>query len=350
MQKEEIKVKSLAKNSLFKTITILVVFVFCFLFSFTLGKYDITISQVLEVFKSKLTSTPFNGDEIIYMVIMKIRLPRIIIASIIGGALAVSGAAYQGLFKNPMVSPDILGASTGAGFGASIAIIFSFSLIGVQLSAFAFGIIATALSYGISRMVSKGKEITLTLVLSGMVVSALFSAFVTLIKYVADPFSKLPEITYWLMGGLSSANMSDVKMAVFPVLIGVLILFAMRWKLNVLSFGEEEASTLGINTKRVRFLTIIAATVLTAVSVSIGGMIGWIGLIIPHLTRMIVGPNYKDLIPNSFLLGASFLLIVDNVSRTLFMTEIPIGILTAIIGAPFFVILLFKRKKGWSWN
>lgn len=331
-----------------KSILSVVVFVLCFLVSFTLGKYSVTVPQVLEVFRCRITGAEFLGDPLIPDVVLKIRLPRIIVASIIGGSLAVSGAAYQGLFKNPMVSPDILGASTGAGFGASIAIIFSLSYVGVQFSAFAFGLIATGLAYGISRIVSRGKEMILTLVLSGMVVSALFSAFVTMIKYVADPLNKLPEITYWLMGGLASVRRNDVQLMVIPAVIGVVILFLMRWKLNVLSFGEEEASALGVNTSRVRFLTIIAATMLTAASVSIGGMIGWVGLIIPHLTRIIVGPNYKDLIPVSFLLGASFLLIVDDVSRTMFPMEIPLGILTAIIGAPFFVGLLFKRKKGWT--
>ena len=339
--------EKIRKNNLIKGIVIFVIFIICFFVSFTLGKYDITIPQVLEVFKCSLTGETFVGDEMIPMVIMQIRLPRIIVASLIGGALAVSGAAYQGLFKNPMVSPDILGASTGAGFGATIAIICSASFLWIQASAFLFGIIATVLAYGIGKMVSRGKEITLTLVLAGMVVSSLFSAFVTMIKYVADPLDKLPEITYWLMGGLSSVNIMDVKTAVIPIAVGVIILLLIRWKLNVLSFGEEEASALGINTKQVRLLTIVAATLLTSISVSIGGMIGWIGLIIPHLARMIVGPNYKDLIPVSFILGAAFLLVVDNVSRTLFMMEIPIGILTAILGAPFFVVLLFKRRRGW---
>lgn len=315
--------------------------------SFLIGRYQVSAGQVIQVFFSKLTGTACDVPEMVQSVILKVRTPRIFAAILIGGALSVSGATYQGLFKNPMVSPDILGASAGAGFGAAIAILCSFPFLLVQGSAFLFGMAAVGLAYMICKIVSRGKDALLILVLSGMVVSTLFSSLITLTKYVADPYSKLPEITYWLMGGLSAVNASDVLLFLPLLLCGGIPLFLLRWQLNAMAFGEEEALAMGLNTKRLRAVFILAATLLTASSVAICGMIGWIGLVIPHLTRMLVGPNYKDLMPASFLIGGIFLLAVDNLARTLFTMELPLGILTSILGAPFFVYLLIKRKKGW---
>ena len=246
-----------------------------------------------------------------------------------------------------MISPDILGASAGAGFGAAMAILLSLPFIFIQFSAFAFGLLAVGLACLICKMVSRGKDALLILVLSGMIVATFFSSLITLLKYVADPQSKLPEITYWLMGGLSTVSAGDVGMMLVPFTIGIVPLFLLRWQLNAMAFGDEEAKAMGLNTKRLRGIYIISATLLTAAAVAVCGMIGWIGLVIPHLTRMMVGPNHKYLIPASFLMGGIFLLLVDDLARTLFTVEIPLGILTSIIGAPFFVYLLLKRKKGW---
>ncbi len=326
---------------------LLLLLLFVLLISFTLGRYGISVPDIINLFYCKITGNQSNYPPMVESVLFKVRIPRVLTAILVGGALAVSGAAYQGLFKNPMVSPDILGASAGAGFGAAIGILFSFSAVAVQANAFIFGIIAVLLSYFISAAVSRGKDAILILVLTGMVVSALFSAFIALIKYVADTDSKLPEITYWLMGRLSAANINDVKMILPPLLIGIIPLILLRWKLNVMVFGEEEARSMGIETAKMRLVVITSATLLTAAAVSVAGIVGWVGLVIPHLARMIAGPNYKILIPASFLLGSIFLLIVDNVARCLFTMEIPLGILTAIIGAPFFIYLLMKRKKGW---
>lgn len=338
----------LIKNQESLIILMLIILLMVILFiSFTIGRYGITVPDIIRVLYSKLTGAQSNCPQLIESVLFKVRIPRVLTAILVGGALSVSGAAYQGLFKNPMVSPDILGASAGAGFGAAIAILYSSSAIAIQVSAFLFGIIAVTLSYFISATVSRGKDAILILVLTGMVVAALFSSFITLIKYVADTTSKLPEITYWLMGGLSATNGNDVKIILLPLLLGILPLMFLRWRLNVMVFGEEEARSMGIETSRTRLVVITAATLLTAASVAVAGIVGWVGLVIPHLARMIIGPNYKMLIPASFLLGSIFLLIVDDVARCLLTIEIPLGVLTSIIGAPFFIYLLIKRKKGW---
>lgn len=335
------------KNATWTMVILLIILVSLFFISFLIGRFHISSSQVLKVIGSALTGIESNESDMVKSVVIKVRMPRIFAAIFVGGSLAVSGAVYQGLFKNPMVSPDILGASSGAGFGAALGILFSFSFTGIQLMSFSFGLIAVFLTYSICSLVSHGKDSLLILVLSGMIISTMFSSFVTLAKYVADPFSKLPEITYWLMGSLSSTVKNDVQMLIIPLLIGFIPLFLLRWRLNVMAFGDEEAKSIGLNTQRLRLIFIAASTLLTAACVAVAGMIGWVGLIIPHLSRMIVGPNYKTLLPVSFMIGSIFMLIVDNISRSLFTMEIPLGILTSIIGAPFFVYLLFKRKKGW---
>jgi iron complex transport system permease protein len=318
-----------------------------FLISFTLGRYAISIPEILNIFYSKLFGLPATWPETLETVIFNVRIPRIVAAMLVGGALSVSGATYQGLFKNPMVSPDILGASAGAGFGASLAILMSAGIVGIQISAFVFSIAAVGLTYLISTIISKGTQATLVLVLTGMVISTLFSSFISMAKYVADPESKLPAITFWLMGGLSSIRTIDIKSVLIPMLISLIPLMLLRWKLNVLSFGDEEAKALGLDTTKLRMIVIICSTLLTASAVSICGMIGWIGLIIPHLARMLVGPNYKALLPASLLIGGTFLLLVDDIARSVFPIEIPLGILTAIFGAPLFLYLLMKGKRGW---
>lgn len=324
-----------------------ILLVLLFFISLMLGRYQVSLGDMGAVFYARIFGTECTVSEMIQSVILKVRIPRICAAILIGGALSTAGATYQGLFKNPMISPDILGASAGAGFGAAMAILLSLPFIFIQFSAFAFGLLAVGLACLICKMVSRGKDALLILVLSGMIVATFFSSLITLLKYVADPQSKLPEITYWLMGGLSTVSAGDVGMMLVPFTIGIVPLFLLRWQLNAMAFGDEEAKAMGLNTKRLRGIYIVSATLLTAAAVAVCGMIGWIGLVIPHLTRMMVGPNHKYLIPASFLMGGIFLLLVDDLARTLFTVEIPLGILTSIIGAPFFVYLLLKRKKGW---
>lgn len=321
---------------------------FAVVLSLNLGRYGIPLRQIAAAFADKFFGLQLSYPRALNAVLFNIRIPRILTAVLVGWALSASGAAYQGLFKNPMVSPDLLGASAGSGFGAAIAILLSFSAVEIQMSAFLFGLLAVSLSYSLSRTIGKNSDMVLILVLTGMVVETLFSSLTSVIKYVADPDSKLPEITFWLMGSLSKVlGMTDVLKLLIPVIIGSVPLLLFRWKLNVLSFGEEEAKALGVDTRRVRLIVILSSTLLTASAISISGMVGWIGLVVPHIARMIVGPDYRKLMPVAMLTGGIFLLLTDDVARTALAVEIPLGILTALIGAPFFLILLLKGKKGW---
>ena len=279
-------------------------------------------------------------------IVMGVRLPRVAAAAMIGAALAVSGAAYQGLFRNPMVSPDILGASTGASFGAALALLVSANRSGVQAAAFAGGVIAVLLTYASARSIGRGTNQVLLLVLCGMIVSALFQAFVSAVKYTADPDSKLPEITYWLMGSIAKVTWSDLTLYAVPFVVGLIPIIALRWRLNTLAFGEEEAESLGVNVAALRVTCIACATLLTASSVAISGVIGWVGLIMPHLVRFIAGPDNRIVVPLSIILGGAFLMLVDTVCRTVTPSEIPLGILTSVIGAPLFFIILLRSQRG----
>ena len=278
--------------------------------------------------------------------LMNIRLPRILVVMLVGAALAVAGASYQGMFKNPLVSPDILGASAGASFGACLALLFDMSNSMVQLFAFIGAMVAVGGAVWMNKMVNK-YDALLGLVLGGMLVTTLFQSFTSLVKFMADANDKLPAITFWLMGSFSRINQTDLAVIVAPMLAGFVLLMLERWRLNVLSFGEEEARSLGVNTGRVRLIVIFASTLIVACSVAVAGIVGWVGLVIPHLARSIVGPNYKVLLPTSMFIGAGYLLIVDALCRLMASTEIPIGILTAIIGVPFFIFIFRHNIKGW---
>lgn len=337
-----------SSKNLYVMILFIIIFVIVFILSFTVGSYHVSTSEIINIFYAKLTgsfSTLYGSN--VENVIFKIRMPRIFAAVMIGAALSVAGSAYQGLFRNPMVSSDILGASGGAGLGAAIGLLLSFNSVQVQSTSFILGLIAVLLTYSISSVINRGEGSILSLILTGMVVANICSAFISIIKYVGDPDNKLPEITFWLMGGLSTVTVRDVLIMIIPMIVGFVPLFILRWKLNVLSFGDEEASSLGVNVKGMRAIVIVCSTLITSVSVSVGGMIGWVGLIIPHLARMIVGPNYKVALPASMIIGSIYLLIVDDVARSLFTMEIPLGILTSLIGAPFFIYLLLKGRRGW---
>lgn len=309
----------------------------------TMGRYPISVDNLLAQLWPNSTAT----DSTIELILWQVRSPRIIAALLIGGALALAGSTYQGLFKNPMVSPDLLGASAGAGFGACMGLLLSLDYLSIQLLAFSCGLFAVGCCYLLSQLMSKGKnQSILLLVLTGMVVSTLFAAFISVTKYLADPYSKLPEITFWLMGSLSGVTPIDAQLLFIPMLLGAFPLLALRWRLDILSFGEE-AQALGLATGQLRLLFIICATLLTSASVSLCGMIGWVGLLIPHLTRMLVGPSHRKLLPYSIAMGASFLLLVDTFARCVLPLELPLGILTALIGAPFFLYLLVHGRKGW---
>ncbi|MGO1468487.1 MAG: FecCD family ABC transporter permease [Tissierella sp.] len=332
------KIFTYSHIKLFALISILV-----FVFSFVIGRYSVSIKILLRVFSSKFIDIPLTWPKSIETVIFKIRFPRILAALLVGASLSVSGLVYQGIFKNPLASPDILGVSSGAAFGASLAILLSYSSSGIQLTSFIFGLLAVGLVYFISCKINQDPLVSL--VITGVLIGSIFSSLTSLIKYLADTNDKLPTITFWLMGSLSDISIGDIKTIIFPIMIGIIPLFILRWRLNVLTLDEDEAKTLGIDTKKMKLIVIICSTLITASAVSISGMVGWIGLVIPHLSRAIVGPNYMELIPSTILLGASYLLIIDNISRTIASVEIPLGILTSLIGAPLFIFLLMHRKR-----
>ncbi len=279
-------------------------------------------------------------------IVLNVRLPRVVAAAMIGGALAISGTAYQGLFRNPMVSPDILGASTGASFGAALALLLSLGNMPVRAAAFAGGLAAVFITYAAARYIGRGSSQVLLLVLCGMIVSALFQAFVSAIKYTADPDSKLPEITYWLMGSIAKVTWSDLRLFAIPFVLGVVPLLALRWRFNILAFGDEEAESLGVNAAALRLVSIVCATLLAASCVAISGVIGWVGLIMPHVVRFIAGPDNRIVVPLSVILGGAFLIAVDTACRSLMPSEIPLGILTSIIGAPLFFLILLRTQQG----
>lgn len=312
-----------------------------FLTSFVLGRYDVPLSQVARILLSRLLPLEETWTPNMEAAVINIRLPRIALACLVGCCLSLAGTAYQSVFGNPMAAPDILGASSGACFGAALAILLGFSCSGITGMAFAFSLLTIVLVYLIGIRTRGSRAVSI--LLAGVMVSSLFSAGTSFIKLVADPGNQLPAITYWLMGSLSGTRLSDVGFALVPMTLGALPLLLLRWRINILTLGDEEAATLGVNTGALRLTVVLCATFLTAASVAVSGMIGWVGLVIPHLSRKLVGNDCRSLLPASMLMGALFLLLVDDISRNLLATEIPIGILTALIGAPFFIYLMTRR-------
>lgn len=310
------------------------------LISLNLGRYPITPGEVLKLITAAVYPAEGNADAQQQAIFYNVRLPRIALACLVGCCLSAAGAAYQGIFQNPMAAPDVLGASAGAAFGAALAILLGGSHREITFSAFLFSILSVLLVLAISRR-AKSRQV-LSLILSGIMVGSLFSACTSFIKMVADPNEQLPAITYWLMGSLAGTKKEEVIFIVIPMVLGLVPLLLLRWRINVMTLGDAEARTMGVNAGAVRFAVIVCATLITASSVAVSGMIGWVGLVIPHFSRFLVGNNYQRLLPASMLAGAVFLLIVDNFSRNLWTSEVPIGILTAIIGAPFFISLILK--------
>ena len=319
-----------------------------FFLSFLIGRYRVPALQVLRLLTDRFLSLisfgrwglapTWTAEEA--SVVVQIRLPRILSAALIGAALSAAGASYQAMFRNPMVSPDLLGASTGAGFGAALGLLFGLGYGAITGLSFGFGLLAVLLAYLISR-VSK-IQTTLAMVLAGVMISSLFTSGTSFIKLVADPTDQLPAITYWLMGSLTSIKARDVQFAVLPILVGLIPLWLLRWRVNLLTVSEAEARSMGVDTTRLRVVVVLCATLMTAGSVAISGMIGWVGLVIPHFGRMIFGQDYRRLLPASSLLGATFLMVVDNLARTITTSEIPLGILTSFVGAPVFLYLILS--------
>lgn len=308
--------------------------------SVTLGRYPIGLKEMLGILGSKIFKIEQFWTNTQASLLLRHRLPRVLLACLVGCCLSTAGAAYQGVFQNPMAAPDILGASSGAAFGAALAILLGLGSTMITAFAFASSLLTVALVIYIGNR-AKGKRV-LGLILAGIMIGSLVSSGTSFIKLVADPDDQLPAITYWLMGSLNGTAPKDVLFALIPMAIGLIPLFLLRWRVNILTLGDEEARTMGVNAKRLRVIVILCATLITAASVSVSGLIGWVGLVIPHLSRRLVGNNYRHLLPASMLFGAIFLLLVDDVSRNLLATEIPIGILTSFIGAPFFIYLITR--------
>lgn len=324
-------------------ITLSVLFVVVFFVSFAVGRYSVNVFTAIKILFSKIFPIAQTWEASEEVVILRIRLPRIIAAVFIGAALAVSGLVYQGLFQNPMVSPDILGASSGAGFGAALAILLKLNAFGITISSFLGGLLAVAIVLLIASRV-KGIKL-LSLVLSGIMISSLFNSLISLLKLTADTDNTLPQITYFLMGSLTSIKMSDLHFLLPIIILSFIPLVCIRWKLNVMTQGEEAARSLGINTTAIKYITIISSTLMSASTVAIAGQIGWVGLVIPHLVRMCVGCDYRKTIFASALMGGTFLLLVDTVARNMSAMEIPLGILTSFIGAPFFLYLIVREGR-----
>jgi iron complex transport system permease protein len=311
-----------------------------------IGPYDIAPADVYHTLL-RLAGQRDGPPSAAEIVLINVRLPRIFAAVLVGAALAAAGAAYQVIFRNPLVSPDILGVSTGAGLGAALGILLSLPVVLIQLLAFAGGIATVVLVTAVAAAVTSHDRV-LVLVLAGVVVGALAGSAISLIKILADPYDQLPAITFWLLGSLAGAKGIDVSAVIAPVILGLSSLWLLRWRVTVLSLGDDEAKALGVDVVRLRAVVIGAATLTTAAVVAISGVIGWIGLLIPHMARMLVGPQFGRLLPASALMGAVFLVLVDTLARTMARVETPIGILTAVIGAPVFLWLLARTRRAWG--
>ena len=317
------------------------------LVAFTVGRYPVTLAELIEVLVSRLGGREATASPAVENVVLLVRGPRVIAAALVGAALAVAGTAFQGIFRNPLVSPDILGASSGAALGAVLGIYFSLGVIGIEALAFAGGLVAVAAVYVIGSLL-RSRDPILVLVLTGVVVGALLGAGVGLVKYLADPYNQLPAMTFWLLGSLAATTVSDLLPLAGAVAVGTVVLIALRWRLNVMSLPEDEARALGLATGPFRIAIIAAATLVTSASVATSGVVGWVGLVVPHLARALVGPDFPRLVPTAALLGGGYLLFIDTIARTAAPVEIPLGILTAVIGTPFFIWLLAGMQRTWS--
>lgn len=329
-----------------KTILIWLIPLVLAITSLGIGRFEVDFVTVVKILASHIFPIEETWTQMEYNVVMTVRLPRIILALLVGAGLSISGAAFQGMFANPLVSADILGVAAGAGFGASIGILLFGNGFMTQIMALIFGLAAIGFTYMIGGV---GKSLPIfMLVLAGVVTSALFNALISLTKFLADPEEKLPAITYWLMGSLGTASYQDIYLAGPFLVIGMAILIALRWRINLLTLPDDEAKSLGISVNGLKWLVITGATLCTAAAVAIAGIVGWVGLIIPHIARMFVGSNNEKVLPLSLALGGSYLLLIDTLARSLTAAEIPLSILTAIVGAPFFAYLL--RRTGGSWS
>ena len=314
--------------------------------SLFVGRLYVAPQDVARIVASLAITIPHEWSDSLTTIVLQIRLPRALMAMAVGAGLSISGAAFQGMFRNPLVSTDVLGVSAASGFGAALAILLGRSLVELQIIAFVFGLFGVLITYMLARVYRTTPA--LMLVLSGVIVAAFFGALLSGAKLVADPEGKLPAITFWLLGSFNAATLHSVVTIVPVMAVGVAGLLLVRWKVNLLSMGDEEARALGVRTEWLKGIVIACATLITSAAVSVSGVVGWVGLVIPHVARMLVGPDHRVLLPVTLSLGASYLLVIDGIARTVTAVEIPIGILTAVIGAPFFAYLLRRTSGTWQ--
>jgi len=315
--------------------------------AFALGRFPISLTELAQLAANQLFGANYSIAPSVETVVLQVRGPRILAALLVGAALAAAGTAYQGMFRNPLVSPDILGVSAGAALGAVLGIFFSQSALVIQLGAFGGGLAAVGMVYAVGTNVRR-HDPTLSLILAGIVLGTLLGALIALLKYLADPYNQLPAITYWLLGSLAAVAPADLALAAPFALAGLVPLYLLRWRMNLLSLSDDEARALGVHVGRLRLAVVCAATLMTAGAVAISGIIGWVGLLIPHAARMLVGPEFSRLLPLSMVLGAAFLLAVDTLARTVAPIEIPPGVLTALIGTPVFLWLFGTARRAWQ--
>ncbi len=312
----------------------------------TMGLYPLSLDEVARSLLSGVApAAAADVPELARRLVLDVRLPRILAACLIGTGLAGAGVVFQGLFTNPLVDANLLGVTSGAGFGAALVLLFGGAGWAIQGSAFVFGLLAVTLAYLGSRLYRSAPKIVLTLM--GILIGSLFASLTSLLKYVADPLDALPSITFWLLGGLTGVGWRQLPLLAALTVACAAMFLLLRWRLNVLSLGEAEAAALGVDVQRVRLTLIVAATLVTAIAVSVGGVIGWVGLVVPHAARIVVGPDHRRLVPMALALGASFLLVIDTVSRVLLPSEVPLGVLTGLIGVPILILLLRRARTGW---
>lgn len=315
--------------------------------AFMIGRFPIAPGELVSLVWARLSGQPHDLPRAMETVVFGIRGPRVVAAMLLGAALAAAGMSYQTLFRNPLVAPDILGVSAGAALGAALGIFFGLDLWSIQALAFAMGLASVVVVTLLARGV-RGHDPALVLILSGVVIGALLGSALALIKVLADPYNQLPAITFWLLGSLAAINRDDVLWTIAPVVVGLAPLWLLRWRINVLALGDEEARALGVEVGRVRVVVILAATLMSAAVVSIAGIVGWVGLIVPHMARLLVGPGFARALPVATLMGAGYMLAIDTVARSIANIEVPLGVLTAVIGAPIFIWLLATTRRGWQ--
>jgi len=337
----------LIRGRMFPIVAMAVVLLGVSLFALSVGRFPVPLGGVVQTLAAHLFPVHSAAGQVEQNVVWLVRLPRVLVALLVGGGLGIAGAALQAIFRNPLVSPEIIGVSSGASFGGALVLLLGLGSVYLVAGAFVFGLVALAMLFAVT--VGRTGTPMLMVVLGGVVIGSFFAALVALITYVADPYTTLPAIVFWLLGSVATSTYPKVLVAVVPILAGTVVLLLLRWRINVLSLGDEDAAALGVRPARMRSVVLVSTALIVAGAVAVSGVIGWVGLVIPHLARMWVGPDHRVLLPVSFLMGGAYLIVIDTLARTVTAGEIPLGVLTALIGAPVFFVLL-RRNRDRIWD